>query len=119
MKTIKFRKALLIISLAFIGTQLFAQELFEIKVKLVKHQSQLAQQATAILLDSKTMEIVAENISNTNNEVIFENVKRGEYILVVQKPGYKNMDTRRIVIDDKITVFNNSDQPTKESTIKS
>lgn len=100
MKTIKFRKILLLMGLVFIGTQLFAQEAFEIKVKLVKHENQVTNTTTAKLLDAKTMEIVAENKSNKNNEIIIENIEKGDYILVVQKPGYKQTETRVISIDE-------------------
>lgn len=86
--------------LVFIGTQLFAQEAFEIKVKLVKHENQVTNTTTAKLLDAKTMEIVAENKSNKNNEIIIENIEKGDYILVVQKPGYKQTETRVISIDE-------------------
>lgn len=107
MKTNQLRRAFTLLVLVLLGTQLFAQELFEIKIKLLKGENQVTSHATATLLDSKTMEIVAENISNDNDELIIENVKRGEYILMVQKAGYKKADTRYIIIDDKITVYNN------------
>jgi hypothetical protein len=100
MKTIQFRKVLLLMTIVFMGTQLFAQKVFEIKVKLVKHENQTANHTTATLLNANTMEIVAENESNKNNEIIIENIEKGDYILMVQKPGYKHSETRFISIDE-------------------
>ena len=100
MKTIQFRKVLLLMSIVFMGTQLFAQKAFEIKVKLVKHENKTENHATATLLNANTMEIVAENESNKNNEIIIENIEKGDYILMVQKPGYKHSETRFISIDE-------------------
>jgi len=107
MKTNRLKRVFILAGLVLLGTQLFAQELFEIKVKLVKSDNQTTIHAMGILLDSKTMEIVAENVCNENEELIFENIKKGEYVLSVQKPGFKKADTRHILIDDKVTVFNN------------
>ena len=100
MKTIQFRKVLLLMSIVFMGTQLFAQKAFEIKVKLVKPENKTQNHATATLLNANTMEIVAENESNKNNEIIIENIEKGDYILMVQKPGYKHSETRFISIDE-------------------
>ena len=100
MKTIQFRKVLLLTSLVFMGTQVFAQKTFEIKVKLVKQENQAENRATSTLLNAKTMEIVAENESNKNNEIIIENIEKGDYILMVQKPGYKHSETRFISLDE-------------------
>ncbi|HEY5507370.1 MAG TPA: hypothetical protein VIK29_01765 [Paludibacter sp.] len=108
MKTIQFRKVLLLMSLVLMGTQLFAQKAFEIKVKLVKHENQTANHATATLLNAKTMEIVAENESNKNNEIIIENIEKGDYILMVQKPGYKHSETRFISIDENGITHNDT-----------
>lgn len=87
-------------TIVFMGTQLFAQKVFEIKVKLVKHENKSENHATATLLNANTMEIVAENESNKNNEIIIENIEKGDYILMVQKPGYKHSETRFISIDE-------------------
>ena len=100
MKTIQFRKVLVLMGLVFMGTQVFAQTAFEIKVKLVKHENKTENHATATLLNANTMEIVAENESNKNNEIIIENIEKGDYILMVQKPGYKHSETRFISIDE-------------------
>jgi hypothetical protein len=108
MKTIQFRKVLLLMSIVFMGTQLFAQKAFEIKVKLVKHENKTENHATATLLDAKTMEIVAENESNKNNEIIIENIEKGDYILMVQKPGYKHSETRFICIDENGITHNDT-----------
>lgn len=101
MKTSQLKKVFALTVLVLLGTQLFAQDLFEIKVKLVSKVNQESNHATATLLDSKTMEIVAENTSNENGEIIIENIQKGEYVLMVQKPGFKKAETRFIDIDEK------------------
>jgi hypothetical protein len=110
MKTIQFRKVLLLMSLVFMGTQVFAQKAFEIKVKLVKHENQTENHATATLLDAKTMEIVAENGSNENSEIVIENIQKGDYILMVQNPGYKQTETRFISIDENGITYNDTNK---------
>jgi len=100
MKTIQLRKVLLLMGLVFMGTLLYAQNAFEIKVKLVKHENQTENHAAATLLNASTMEIVAEKESNRNNEIVITNIEKGEYILMVQKPGYKQSETRFISIDE-------------------
>ena len=100
MKTIQLRKVLLLMGLVFMGTLLYAQNAFEIKVKLVKHENQTENHATATLLNANTMEIVAEKESNRNNEIVITNIEKGDYILMVQKPGYKHSETRFISIDE-------------------
>lgn len=87
-------------TIVFMGTQLFAQKVFEIKVKLVKHENKSENHATATLLNASTMEIVAEKESNRNAEIIITNIEKGDYILMVQKPGYKHSETRFISIDE-------------------
>jgi hypothetical protein len=108
MKTIKFRKVLLLMGLVFMGTQVFAQKAFEIKVKLVKHENKTENHATATLLDAKTMEIVSENRSNENSEIVIENIQKGDYILMVQNPGYKQTETRFISIDENGITHNDT-----------
>ncbi|HZK68249.1 MAG TPA: hypothetical protein VFC36_01485 [Paludibacter sp.] len=108
MKTIKFRKVLLLMGLVFMGTQVFAQKAFEIKVKLVKHENKTENHATATLLDAKTMEIVSENGSNENSEIVIENIQKGDYILMVQNPGYKQTETRFISIDENGITHNDT-----------
>jgi hypothetical protein len=118
MNTNQLKRVFILAGFVLLGSQLFAQELFEIKVKLVKNDNQTTIHATGILLDSKTMEIVDENVSNDNGELIFENVKKGEYILSVLKSGFKKADTRHILIGDKVTVFNNSNETVFNSPTK-
>lgn len=108
MKTNRLKRAFILLVLVISGTQLFAQELYEIKVKLVKYENQVPKHTNATLLDAKTMEIIGESVCNDNNELIFENVSKGEYLLQVRKPGLTKADTRYIIIDDKVTVFNSS-----------
>lgn len=86
--------------LVFMGTQAFAQNAFEIKVKLVKHENKTESHATATLLNASTMEIVAEKESNRNAEIVITDIEKGDYILMVQKPGYKHSETRFISIDE-------------------
>lgn len=115
MKTNHLKRVVILLVLVISGTQLFAQELYEIKVKLVKYENQVPKHTNATLLDAKTMEIIAKSVCNDNNELIFENVSKGEYLLQVRKPGLTKADTRYIIIDDKVTVFNSSTNPIAKS----
>jgi alanine dehydrogenase len=115
MKTNQLKRVFALAGLALLGTQLFAQELFEIKVKLIKTENQASNHATATLLDSKTMEIVAQNISNESGEILIENIKKGQYVLMVQKPGYKKTETRFIDIDEKGVVSTNDSKTLAEN----
>lgn len=101
MKTNQLKKVFVLTGIVLLSTQLFSQDVFEIRVKLVNSINQDSNHATATLLDSKTMEIVAENISNDNGEIIIENIQKGEYVIMVQKPGFKKAETRFIDIDEK------------------
>jgi len=118
MKTNLVKKIAIICALFLVVGQLFAQDTFEIKVKLLKSTNPEMKHATAILRDSKTNEIVAENGKNNNNEFVFSEVKKGEYILEVQKPGDTKADTRYIIIDEKISIMNNTANQITDSPAK-
>jgi len=118
MKKNLVKKIAIICALFLVVGQLFAQDTFEIKVKLLKSTNPEMKYSTAVLRDSKTNEIVAKNRKSNNNEFVFSEVKKGEYILEVQKPGDTKADTRYIIIDEKISIVNNTanqitDSPTK------
>lgn len=118
MKTNLVKKISIICVSILIGSQLFAQDTFEIKVKLLKSANPEMKHATAVLRDSKTNEIVAENGKSNNNEFVFSEVKKGEYILEVQKPGDTKADTRYIIIDEKISIMNNTANQITDSPAK-
>ena len=67
MKTNLIKKVSIICALFLAGIQLFAQDTFEIKVKLLKSVNPEMKHATAVLRDSKTNKIVAENGKSNNN----------------------------------------------------
>ena len=118
MKTNLIKKVSIICALFLAGIQLFAQDTFEIKVKLLKSVNPEMNHATAVLRDSKTNKIVAENGKSNNNEFVFSEVKKGEYILEVQKPGDTKADTRYIIIDEKISIMNNTANQITDSPAK-
>jgi len=118
MKTNLVKKIAIICALFLVVGQLFAQDTFEIKVKLLKSTNPEMKHATAILRDSKTNKIVAENGKSNNNEFVFSEVKKGEYILEVQKPGDTKADTRYIIIDEKISIMNNTANQITDSPAK-
>jgi len=118
MKKNLVKKIAIICALFLVVGQLFAQDTFEIKVKLLKSTNPEMKHATAILRDSKTNKIVAENGKSNNNEFVFSEVKKGEYILEVQKPGDTKADTRYIIIDEKISIMNNTANQITDSPAK-
>jgi len=109
MKTNRLRRVLLLTGLVLLGTQLFAQNSFEIKGKIVKSDKKGGNYATVTLLNSKTMEIVAEDVCNENGEFVIDQVMKGEYILLVQKPGFPKPEKRFIKIDEKGTFIETAD----------
>ncbi|MDD4992864.1 MAG: carboxypeptidase-like regulatory domain-containing protein [Paludibacter sp.] len=114
MKTNQLVRVFLLAGLVLLGTQAFAAGSFEIKGKIVKSSIEAENQAKVFLLDSKSMELVDQITCNKQGEFTFEEVEKGEYLLMVVKPGYKKADTRYIKIDEKGTVSNNpSDLPPK------
>jgi len=110
MKTNHLLRVFVLAGLALTATMAFATESFEIRGKIVKTGVAGENHAKVYLLDSKTMQLIDEMTCNEDGEFLIQDVKKGEYLLMVIKPGYKKADTRRIVIDDKVTVYNNSDK---------
>ena len=109
MKTSKFKRVCLLIGLVFLGVQLFAQNSYEIRGTIVKSDRPERNHASVTLLDSKSMEIVADETSNENGEFVIENVTKGNYILLVQKPGFSKPERRFITINDNGTVIQTAD----------
>jgi len=109
MKTNQVRRVFLLTVFVLLGVQLFAQDSFEIKGKIVKSDRKGGNYATVTLLDSKTMEIVAEDVCNENGEFVIEPVTKGDYILLVQKPGFPKPEKRFIRINEKGTVVETAD----------
>jgi len=105
MKTNQLRKLFLLACLVLFGTQLFAQDSFLIKGKIVKSDTRGGNYATVTLLNSKTMEIVAEDVCNEYGEFVIEPVIKGDYILLVQKPGFPKPEKRFIRINAKGVVI--------------
>ena len=69
--------------------------------------------AIVTLLDSNSMEIVAEQICNENGEFLIQELTEGNYILVVQKPGFAKPERRFISISDKGTVVQTAENGVK------
>ena len=121
MKTNQVRRVFLLTVFVLLGVQLFAQDSFEIKGKIVKSDRKGGNYATVTLLDSKTLEIVAEDVCNENGEFVIEPVTKGDYILLVQKPGFPKPEKRFIRINEKGTVVETADialSDTKRKTDK-
>jgi len=118
MKTIALKKMLLVTVLAFISMPFFAQVKFEIRGKIIKSERPGGNYASVVLLDSKTREIVSDMVCNENGEFVIENVQKGEYILLVQKPGYAEPEKSLITINENGTVSKSSDITMQISTGK-
>lgn len=109
MKTIKFKRVCIFIGLVFLGVQLFAQNTFEIRGKIIKSDRPEQNHASVTLLDSKSMEIVAEETCNADGVFVIEGVTKGNYILLVQKLGFSKPERRFISIDYNGTVVQTAD----------
>lgn len=118
MKTNQLVRVFLLAGLVLLGTQAFASGSFEIKGKIVKSKIESENQAKVFLLDSKSMELVDQMTCNKQGEFIFEEVEKGEYLLMVVKPGYKKADTRHITISEKGIVYDNQDNSSPKTYAK-
>jgi flagellar hook protein FlgE len=118
MKTNQLVRVFLLAGLVLLGTQAFAAGSFEIKGKIVKSNVESENQAKVFLLDSKSMELVDRITCNKQGEFIFEEVEKGEYLLMVVKPGYRKADTRYIKIDEKGTISDNPDNSSTKTYAK-
>jgi uncharacterized protein (DUF2249 family) len=108
MKTTQLVRVFLLAGFLLLGGQAFAAGTFEIKGKIVKSNIDSENEAKVFLLDSKSMELVDQITCNKQGEFVFEEVEKGDYLLMVIKPGYKKADTRYIKIDEKGTVNESS-----------
>ena len=118
MKTNQLVRVFLLAGLVLLGTQAFASGSFEIKGKIVKSNIESENLAKVFLLDSKSMELVDQITCNRQGEFIFEEVEKGEYLLMVVKPGYRKADTRYIKINEKGTVYSNADNSSPKTYAK-
>jgi hypothetical protein len=105
MKTNQLKRVFILAGLVLMGTQLFARDLFEIRGKIVKSETQEADYASVVLLDSKSMEIIVDTTCNVNGEFLIDGVEKGNYILLVQKAGYQKPEKRIINITEKGVVI--------------
>lgn len=104
MKTTYFTRVLLLAGFILLSTPFFAQNLFEINGKIVHSNKMGAKNATVTLLDSKTMEIFAKTECDENGDFVIKDVKRGDYILLAQKKGFKNPVIQAITISASGTI---------------
>ena len=118
MKTTQLKRVFLLTGLVLLGTQFFAQNSFEIRGKIIKSDRPEGNHASVTLLDSKSMEIVADQICNENGEFLIEGVAKGNYILLVQKPGYPKPERRFITINEKGTAVETADLGSQNQTPK-
>lgn len=118
MKTTQLKRVFLLTGLVLLGTQFFAQNSFEIRGKIIKSDRPEGNHASVTLLDSKSMEIVADQICNENGEFLIEGVAKGNYILLVQKPGYAKPERRFITINEKGTAVETADLGSQNQTPK-
>jgi hypothetical protein len=109
MKTTFLKRAFLLSALVLASTAFFAQNTFEIRGKIVKSDRFGGNHASVTLLDYNSMEIVATETCNDNGEFLIEDLSKGNYILLVQKPGYAKPERRFISISDKGTAVETAD----------
>ncbi|MFZ4723971.1 MAG: carboxypeptidase-like regulatory domain-containing protein [Paludibacter sp.] len=103
MKTInknQIKSIILLVGCVFFASQLFAEGTFSVKGRVLNSQKQTVNSASATLQNSETLEIVGGTMCDENGEFKIDNVKVGEYILTVHKPGFNKSDARRIHIDE-------------------
>lgn len=104
MKTIQFLRGLMAVAMIAISSTLMAVETFEISGKVLKSDCPETNYASVTLLDAVSMKIVATTTCNCDGEFNIPNIEKGNYILLVRKPGYKNADERRITITNNGSV---------------
>lgn len=121
MKTIKnnqVRKAFIFVGLVLFGMQIFAQDSFVVKGRIVKTDKEGVKSASVTLLDSKTLEVVASDVCNKDGVFVIEDIKKGEYILSVSKPGFTKSETRYIQITDSGNMIDHTNLVMKKITRK-
>jgi len=118
MKTNLLKRAFILVGIVIFGTQVFAQEAFTVKGRIVNSNKQVVYDANVNLLDPNTLEIISTGTCNENGEFVFENVKKGEYIFCVNKPGFKKTDSHYVVINADGKIVYNSEIVIKNSRTK-
>ena len=116
MKTTILKRAFLLIALALASTTFFAQNTFEIRGRIVKSDRPEGNHASVTLLDANSMEIVANEICNETGEFVIESVAKGDYVLLVQKPGFPKPERRFITISDSGKVIQTADLGNQNQT---
>lgn len=111
-----FNRMLIIICLAFISNQLFAESTGTIKGRVIDSKNQPVEFATATLVSPVTKEIVKGEVCNNKGEFSIEKVKPGEYILSISMVGYAKNETEKVVIDAKRNRVVEKNIVLKEST---
>ena len=94
--------------LILISGQLLASPVAEmavIKGKVVNERNEPVEYATAVLLNPATGEVVKGEVCNATGEFTISRIEKGEYVLSVSMVGYKKVDTEKMVVDGKRTVF--------------
>ncbi len=109
MKTTLLKRVFLLSALALACTAFYAQNSFEIRGRIVKSDRPEGNHASVTLLDSNSMEIITEETCSDKGEFLIENIAKGNYILLVQKPGFPKPERRFITIDDKGKVVQTAD----------
>jgi len=118
MKTMLLKRTLLVTALAFLSMPFFARDSFEIRGKVIKSDRSNGNYAAVVLLDARTMEIVAQQVCNENGEFVIEEVQKGEYILLVQKPGYTKPEKRLITIDEAGIIIKTNETDLQHASAK-
>ena len=109
MKTYQFYKALFLAVFVVFSTTLMAENSFQITGSVVKSENPALNLANVILIESQTMQIVAQTTCDQNGEFSIQNVSEGNYTLYIQKPGYKKAELRHIIITQNGTVIEGTD----------
>lgn len=112
------KRVFLLAGIALMGMQLLAQEAFTVRGKIVNSDKQVVWNANVNLLVPNTLEIITTSVCDENGEFVFENVKKGEYILCVNKPGFKKTDSHFVVINDDGKIVYNAEVIIKNSRTK-
>ncbi len=108
MKTTYLKSVLFMAIMFLFASQLNAANNYEVRGKIVKSDKKAVCSATVILLDAKTMQIIAETTCQGNGEFVFENVENGDYVISVSKAGYKKSTNRHIAITDNGKISENN-----------
>lgn len=108
MKTNHFARVFLLVSLVLLSTQLFSENSFAIKGKIVNSDKQGVGSAAVSLFNSETMQIVGFDQCDEDGEFVIENLKTGNYVLSVNKPGFSKTDTLYVAINEEGRLIDNT-----------